>query len=41
IFGLEYLRKPTITDIEKLYAHREEEHGFSGMLGNLDCTNQE
>nr|GEZ97321.1 protein ALP1-like [Tanacetum cinerariifolium] len=34
----EFLRKPTVTDIEKLYRHHEEKHGFSGMFGRLDCT---
>nr|GEX06327.1 hypothetical protein [Tanacetum cinerariifolium] len=34
----EYLRKLTMTDIEKLYWHHEEKHMFSGMLGSLDCT---
>ncbi|GKB30618.1 ALP1-like protein isoform X1 [Tanacetum coccineum] len=38
ICGPEYLRKPTVTDIEKLYRHHEEKHGFPGMLGSLDCT---
>nr|GEV09755.1 hypothetical protein [Tanacetum cinerariifolium] len=38
IYGPEFLRKPTVTDIEKLYRHHEEKHGFSGMLGSLDCT---
>ncbi|GKB93289.1 ALP1-like protein [Tanacetum coccineum] len=32
------MRKPTVTDIEKLYRHHEEKHVFSGMLGKLDCT---
>nr|GEY30030.1 hypothetical protein [Tanacetum cinerariifolium] len=27
-YGPEYLRKPTMTDIEKLYRHHEEKHGF-------------
>ncbi|GJT20027.1 ALP1-like protein [Tanacetum coccineum] len=36
IYGPEYLRKPTVTDVEKLYLHHEEKHGFSGMLGSLD-----
>ncbi|GKE91022.1 ALP1-like protein, partial [Tanacetum coccineum] len=35
----EFLRKPAMTDIEKLYRHHEEKHGFPGMLGSLDCTN--
>ncbi|GKE19378.1 ALP1-like protein isoform X1 [Tanacetum coccineum] len=41
IYGPEYLRKPTVTDIEKLYRHHEEKHGFSGMLGSLDCMDWE
>nr|GEW70026.1 hypothetical protein [Tanacetum cinerariifolium] len=40
-YGPEFLRKPTVTDIEKLYRHHEEKHGFSGMLGCLDCTDWE
>nr|GFA61748.1 protein ALP1-like [Tanacetum cinerariifolium] len=28
IYGPEFLRKPTVTDIEKLYRHHEEKHGF-------------
>ncbi|GJS73774.1 ALP1-like protein isoform X1 [Tanacetum coccineum] len=41
IFGLGYLRKPTVTDVEKLYRHHEENHGFSGMLESLKCTDWE
>ncbi|GJR37504.1 ALP1-like protein [Tanacetum coccineum] len=41
IYGLEFLRKPTVTDVEKLYLHHEEKHGFPGMLGSLDCTDWE
>lgn len=41
IFGPEYLRKPTVTDVEKLYRHHEAKHGFPGMLGSLDCTDWE
>ncbi|GJU39822.1 ALP1-like protein [Tanacetum coccineum] len=41
IYGLEFLRKPMVTDIEKLYRHHEEKHGFSGMLRSLDCTDWE
>ncbi|GJR96300.1 reverse transcriptase domain-containing protein [Tanacetum coccineum] len=36
IFRPGYLRKPTVTDVVKLYRHHEEKHGFSGMLGSLD-----
>ncbi|GKD20690.1 WAT1-related protein isoform X1 [Tanacetum coccineum] len=38
LYGEEYLRKPTQTDIEKLYAYHEEKHGFPGMVGSIDCT---
>nr|GEY34915.1 hypothetical protein [Tanacetum cinerariifolium] len=38
IYGPEYLRKPTVTDIEKLYRNHKKKHGFSGMLGSLDCS---
>nr|GEW19370.1 protein ALP1-like isoform X1 [Tanacetum cinerariifolium] len=31
IYGPEFLRKPMVTDIEKLYQHHEEKHGFSGI----------
>ncbi|GJW49033.1 putative nuclease HARBI1 [Tanacetum coccineum] len=38
LYGEEFLRKPTYTDMEKLYAYHEEKHGFPGMLGSIDCT---
>ncbi|GJZ56845.1 ALP1-like protein [Tanacetum coccineum] len=38
LYGNEYLRKPTYTDIEKLYAHHEQKHGFHGMIESIDCT---
>ncbi|GJW92972.1 reverse transcriptase domain-containing protein [Tanacetum coccineum] len=38
LYGEEFLRKPTYTDMEKLYAHHEEKHGFPVMLGSIDCT---
>ena len=41
IFGPEYLRKPTMTDVVKLYRHHEETHEFLGMIGSLDCTDWE
>ncbi|GJX58375.1 RNA-directed DNA polymerase, eukaryota [Tanacetum coccineum] len=41
IFGPEYLRKSTVTDAVKHYRHHEEENGFSGMSGYLDCTDWE
>ncbi|GJR14221.1 hypothetical protein Tco_0796873 [Tanacetum coccineum] len=36
IYGTEFLRKSMVTDIEKLYLHHEEKHGFPRMLGRLD-----
>ncbi|XP_071740864.1 uncharacterized protein [Rutidosis leptorrhynchoides] len=30
-------RKPTEDDIRRLHAKHSEMHGFSGMLGSLDC----
>nr|GEU73442.1 hypothetical protein [Tanacetum cinerariifolium] len=41
IYGPGFLRKPTVTDIEKLYRRYEEKHGFPWMLGSLDCTDWE
>nr|GEU47697.1 DNA-directed DNA polymerase [Tanacetum cinerariifolium] len=41
IYGPEFLRKPMVTDIEKLYWHHEEKHGFSRMFRSLDCTDWE
>ncbi|GJT55947.1 ALP1-like protein [Tanacetum coccineum] len=38
LYGKEFLRKPTQTDVEKLYAFHEEKHGFPGMFGSIDCT---
>ncbi|GJS82710.1 ALP1-like protein isoform X1 [Tanacetum coccineum] len=37
----DYLRKPTMTDVLKLYRHHEEKHEFLGMLGSLYCTDWE
>nr|GEW76733.1 hypothetical protein [Tanacetum cinerariifolium] len=37
-FRPEYLRKPRMTNVVKLYRHHKEKRGFSGMLGSLDCT---
>nr|GEX53552.1 reverse transcriptase domain-containing protein [Tanacetum cinerariifolium] len=41
IYWPEFLRKPTVTDIEKLYWHHEEKYRFLGMLRSLDCTEWE
>ncbi|GJZ38403.1 RNA-directed DNA polymerase, eukaryota, reverse transcriptase zinc-binding domain protein [Tanacetum coccineum] len=40
IYGPEFLRKPTVTDVEKLYRHHEETHGFPGdVRKSLNCLN--
>ncbi|XP_071689347.1 uncharacterized protein [Rutidosis leptorrhynchoides] len=36
----EYLRKPTSSDIARLYSAQEEKHGFKGMLGSIDCVHR-
>ncbi|GJZ71171.1 RNA-directed DNA polymerase, eukaryota [Tanacetum coccineum] len=33
----EYLRRPSLEDIEKTYALHEEKHGLLRMLGSIDC----
>nr|GEY80893.1 protein ALP1-like [Tanacetum cinerariifolium] len=38
LYGEEFLRKPTYTDMEKLYAYHDKKHVFSEMLGSIDCT---
>nr|GEV91735.1 hypothetical protein [Tanacetum cinerariifolium] len=38
IYGPEFLRKPTVIDIDKVYRHHEENHRVLGMLGSRDCT---
>lgn len=36
VFGVEYLRRPTVQDFECLMEIGER-HGFPGMVGNIDC----
>ncbi|GJS10951.1 ALP1-like protein isoform X1 [Tanacetum coccineum] len=38
LYGEEYLRRPTQTDVEKLYAFHENKHGFPGMIRSIHCT---
>ncbi|GKD44919.1 WAT1-related protein isoform X1 [Tanacetum coccineum] len=38
LYGDEYLRRPTQTDVEKLYAFHENKHEFPSMIGSIDCT---
>ncbi|KAL7617112.1 hypothetical protein Lser_V15G01511 [Lactuca serriola] len=37
-FGDKYLRKPSLNDMQQLYAAHDERHGFPGMLGSIDYT---
>uniref|UniRef100_A0A0D3ATA7 Uncharacterized protein n=1 Tax=Brassica oleracea var. oleracea TaxID=109376 RepID=A0A0D3ATA7_BRAOL len=37
LFGDEYLRRPTPVDLQRLL-HIGKFHGFSGMIGSIDCT---
>ncbi|GJX46113.1 putative nuclease HARBI1 isoform X2 [Tanacetum coccineum] len=32
-----FLRRPTVTDIQKTYELHEEKHGLPGMLRSIDC----
>ncbi|GJZ77852.1 ALP1-like protein [Tanacetum coccineum] len=36
LYGQEYLRKPTQTDVEKLYAFHEHKHRFPVIIGSID-----
>nr|GEZ19613.1 hypothetical protein [Tanacetum cinerariifolium] len=38
LYGEDYLRRPTQTDVEKLYAFHKNKHGFPSMIGSIDCT---
>lgn len=38
LYGKYFLRKPTVTDIEKLYVHHYENREFPGMIKSIDCT---
>uniref|UniRef100_A0A0D2ZXL8 DDE Tnp4 domain-containing protein n=1 Tax=Brassica oleracea var. oleracea TaxID=109376 RepID=A0A0D2ZXL8_BRAOL len=40
LFGDEYLRRPTRADLEHLL-YIGEQHGFSGMIGSIDCMHWE
>ncbi|XP_021980177.1 uncharacterized protein LOC110876310 [Helianthus annuus] len=41
LYGIRYLRMPTAADVPLLYEAHQRIHGFSGMLGSLDCTHWE
>ncbi|XP_071718216.1 uncharacterized protein [Rutidosis leptorrhynchoides] len=37
LYATEYLRKPTAQDVQRLTTKHAQIHGFSGMLGSIDC----
>lgn len=41
LYGPRYLRKPICSDIQQLYVHHTNVHGFPKMLGNLDFLHWE
>ncbi|GKE63749.1 ALP1-like protein, partial [Tanacetum coccineum] len=41
LYQPEFLRKPTLADIQNLYATHNRIHGFPGMLGSIDCMHWE
>ncbi|XP_071727336.1 uncharacterized protein [Rutidosis leptorrhynchoides] len=41
LYQKEYLRKPTAYDIERIYAAHVTKHDFKGMLGSIDCSNND
>nr|GEV69411.1 hypothetical protein [Tanacetum cinerariifolium] len=40
LYGEEYLRRPTQTDVEKLYAFHENKHGFHGSNNDVNILRQ-
>ncbi|XP_071728321.1 uncharacterized protein [Rutidosis leptorrhynchoides] len=41
LFARQYLRKPTAEDIARLYNFHAQKHGLPGMLGSIDCSNND
>nr|GEV38482.1 hypothetical protein [Tanacetum cinerariifolium] len=41
LYMAEYLRKPTLEDVENVYNKHLTSHGFWGMLGSIDCMQWE
>ncbi|GJX43919.1 nucleotide-binding alpha-beta plait domain-containing protein [Tanacetum coccineum] len=41
LYMTEYLRKPTLEDVENIYNKHVTRHGFPGMLGSIDCAHWE
>ncbi|GKB05379.1 WAT1-related protein isoform X1 [Tanacetum coccineum] len=40
LYGEEFLRKPTQTNVKKLYAFHEEKHGFPGSNNDVNVLHQ-
>ena len=38
LFSKIYLRKPSVSDVQKRFTAHEERHDFPGMLGSIDWT---
>nr|GEX70118.1 hypothetical protein [Tanacetum cinerariifolium] len=41
LYMVDYLRKPTLEDVENIYNKHLTTHGFSGMLGSIDYMHWE
>ncbi|GKC45403.1 ALP1-like protein isoform X1 [Tanacetum coccineum] len=41
LYMAEYLRKPTLEDVENIYNKHLTTHGFPGMFGSIDCMHWE
>nr|GEX09326.1 hypothetical protein [Tanacetum cinerariifolium] len=41
LYMAEYLRNPTLEDVENIYNKHSTTHGFPGMLGSIDCMHWE
>ncbi|XP_021985069.1 protein ALP1-like [Helianthus annuus] len=37
LYGSAYLRRPTWSDLQRMYEVHEHVHGFPGMIGSIDC----
>ncbi|XP_021991983.1 uncharacterized protein LOC110888783 [Helianthus annuus] len=37
LYGPAYLRRPTWSDLQRMYDVHEHVHGFPGMIGSIDC----
>ncbi|XP_071698909.1 uncharacterized protein [Rutidosis leptorrhynchoides] len=37
LYSAEYMRRPNANDVQRLISKHKEIHGFSGLLGSIDC----